>query len=192
MPPIDVYRIGELHFVLDGHHRVSVAHAHGDTTIEAQVREVQTKRAATHELSRRELQFIRHQREFQERVPLPEPARARIQIAEGWRYDQLSTHVESWAYRASHADGRLLSRAQAAEAWFRQEYEPIAEVLDELGIGGPGTETTRYLRIVKLRNLLMHDRGWTDDVIEQLLEAIRDSARDEVDEVVHRILKEMR
>src|SRR6186997_756766 len=25
MPPIDVYRIGDLHFVRDGHHRVSVA-----------------------------------------------------------------------------------------------------------------------------------------------------------------------
>jgi hypothetical protein len=42
MPPIDVYRIGELHFVRDGHHRVSVARAHGDTTIDARVRHVQT------------------------------------------------------------------------------------------------------------------------------------------------------
>jgi hypothetical protein len=192
MPPIDVYRIGELHFVQDGHHRISVARAEGDTTIEAHVREVQTKRAATHELALRELQLIRHRREFHERVPLPAPARARIDIVEGWRYDQLSTHVESWAYRASHADGRLLSRARAAEAWFREEYEPIADVLDELGIGGPGTETTRYLRVVKLRNLLMHNSGWTDDVIERLLEAIRNSAPDESDEVVHRILKEMR
>ena len=57
---------------------------------------------------------------------------------------QLSTHVESWSYRASHADGRLLSRAQAAEAWFHEEYEPIADVLDELGIGGPRTEPTRF------------------------------------------------
>jgi hypothetical protein len=61
-----------------------------------------------------------------------------------------------------------------------------------LGIGGPGTETTRYLRVVKLRNLLLHDSGWTDDVVERLLEAIRSSAPDEVDEVVQRILKEMR
>jgi hypothetical protein len=29
IPPIDVYRIGELHFVKDGHHRVSVAMATG-------------------------------------------------------------------------------------------------------------------------------------------------------------------
>jgi hypothetical protein len=35
MPPIDVYRIGELHFVKDGHHRVSIAIAHRQSTIEA-------------------------------------------------------------------------------------------------------------------------------------------------------------
>ena len=46
MPPIDVYRIGDLHFVKDGHHRVSVARALGDTDIEAHVSEVRTKLGA--------------------------------------------------------------------------------------------------------------------------------------------------
>ena len=32
MPPIDVYGIGDLHFVKDGHHRVSVARALGHAT----------------------------------------------------------------------------------------------------------------------------------------------------------------
>lgn len=50
MPPIDVYRIGELHFVQDGHHRVSVGRAHRDPTIEARVREVKTTVFATPEL----------------------------------------------------------------------------------------------------------------------------------------------
>jgi hypothetical protein len=192
MPPIGVYRVGELHFVEDGHHRVSVARAEGDVTIEAHVREVHTRRPATADLSVRELQLIRHEREFHERVPLPATARGRMRIEEGWRYDQLSTHVESWAFRASQREGRLLSRAEAAEAWFREEYEPIVDVLDEFDIGGQGTETTRYLRIVKLRNLLMQDRGWSDAVIERLLHAIRTSAQNEGDEIVHRILKEMR
>ena len=31
MPPIDVYRIGDLHFVRDGHHRVSVARSWAST-----------------------------------------------------------------------------------------------------------------------------------------------------------------
>ena len=50
LPPIDVYRIGDAHFVRDGHHRVSVARALGETTIEARVREVRTSVAPPPEL----------------------------------------------------------------------------------------------------------------------------------------------
>lgn len=107
-------------------------------------------------------------------------------------YEQLSKHVESWAFRASQAEGRLLTRAAAAETWFREEYEPVADALDELGIGGPGTETTRFLRVALLRDLLLSTGGWSDDVLERLLDAVRSSARGETDEIVQRILKEMR
>jgi hypothetical protein len=47
IPPIDVYRVGGLHFVKDGHHRVSVARATGQKTIEAYVTEVLTRIPAT-------------------------------------------------------------------------------------------------------------------------------------------------
>ena len=47
LPPIDVYRVGDLHFVKDGHHRVSVARASGQKTIEAYVTEVLTRIPAT-------------------------------------------------------------------------------------------------------------------------------------------------
>ena len=42
MPPISVYRIGDIHFVRDGHHRVSVARAQGRVDIDAYVTEVRT------------------------------------------------------------------------------------------------------------------------------------------------------
>ncbi len=42
MPPIEVYRLGGMHFVSDGHHRVSIAAATGQTTIDAYVTEVLT------------------------------------------------------------------------------------------------------------------------------------------------------
>ena len=42
IPPIDVYRIGRLHFVEDGHHRVSIAIATGQQAIDAYVTEVLT------------------------------------------------------------------------------------------------------------------------------------------------------
>jgi hypothetical protein len=40
LPPISVYRVGEQHFVDDGHHRVSVARALGMTAIDAEVIEL--------------------------------------------------------------------------------------------------------------------------------------------------------
>ena len=42
IPPIDVYRVGDLHFVVDGHHRVSIALATGQKTIDAYVTEILT------------------------------------------------------------------------------------------------------------------------------------------------------
>jgi hypothetical protein len=43
IPPIEVYRVGGLHFVKDGHHRVSVAMATGQVMIDADVTEVLTR-----------------------------------------------------------------------------------------------------------------------------------------------------
>ena len=40
IPPIEVYRVGGLHFVSDGHHRVSIAAATGQQTIDAYVTEI--------------------------------------------------------------------------------------------------------------------------------------------------------
>jgi hypothetical protein len=46
MPPIEVYRAAGLHFVSDGHHRVSVAAATGQQVIDAYVTEIPTARTA--------------------------------------------------------------------------------------------------------------------------------------------------
>lgn len=42
IPPIQVYRVGDLHFVEDGHHRVSIAAAAHQETIDAYVTEIVT------------------------------------------------------------------------------------------------------------------------------------------------------
>ena len=43
IPPIRVYRVGGLHFAEDGHHRVSIAAATGQKTIDAYVTEIVTR-----------------------------------------------------------------------------------------------------------------------------------------------------
>jgi hypothetical protein len=42
IPPIQVYRVGDMHFVEDGHHRVSIAIARHEKTIDAYVTEIAT------------------------------------------------------------------------------------------------------------------------------------------------------
>ena len=191
MPPIDVYRIGELHFVKDGHHRVSVARALGDDTIEARVVEVVTELGAGRELRLRDLPLKQHERMFRERVPLPPEARARIKLSDEWRYAQLAGLVEAWGFRASHAREHLLSREEMARAWFTEEYEPVVAELSELHAGGEGTETERYLRVAMLRFLLLHTHDWADDVVARLLGEARAPGVED-DTLVHQILKEMR
>jgi hypothetical protein len=190
MPPIEVYRLGELYFVVDGHHRVSVARAMGDTEIEAHVIDVFTKLEPGKELKLRDLPLKQHERVFHERVPLPAAYRARIKLKDEWRYAQLATLVEAWGYRASIARGWLLPRPDMARAWFEEEYEPVVKVLNEAELGGPGTETERYLRIVMLRFLLLHSWDWSDDMVERLLGEARAPGVDQ-DTMVHQILKEM-
>ncbi len=43
LPPIDVYKIGEVYFVKDGNHRVSVARQMGNTAIQAYITEVESR-----------------------------------------------------------------------------------------------------------------------------------------------------
>jgi hypothetical protein len=189
MPPIDVFQIGDLYFVQDGHHRVSVARAVGDKDINANVVEVRTKLGANRELRMRDLPLKAHERVFHERVPLPAAARARIELSDEWRYAQLATLIESWGYRASLERERLLSRPELAKLWFEEEYVPLVDILREAGLGGGGTETERYLRVAMLRFLLLQRHDWTEDMAERLMNP---SPAAEQDTMAHQILKEMR
>jgi hypothetical protein len=192
MPPIDVFQIGDLYFVQDGHHRVSVARAMGDKDINANVVEVRTKLGAGRELRMSDLPLKAHERVFHERVPLPPAARRRIELSDEWRYAQLATLIESWGYRAGLERARLLPRRDMALLWFKEEYEPMVDMLREAGIGGGGTETERYLRVAMLRFLLLQRHDWTDDMAERLAGEIKHPGAAAEDTMTHQILKEMR
>ena len=69
IPPIEVYRVGGLHFVLDGHHRVSIAMAAGAKTIDAYVTEVLTRLPAAGIRSRGDLPCESHERISPARAP---------------------------------------------------------------------------------------------------------------------------
>ncbi len=193
MPAIDVFRIGDLHFVRDGHHRVSVARALKEKDINANVIEVRTRLGADPKLQMADLPLKRHERVFHERVPLPPDKRARIQLSDEWRYAQLATLVEGWGYRVSLLRERVIDRRELAQLWYDEEYEPIVNMLREEGLGGGGTETERYLRIAMLRFLLLQTHDWSDEIAERLADQVKSpSAGAEKDTMTHQIIKELR
>jgi hypothetical protein len=192
MPPIDVYRIGELHFVKDGHHRVSVAHALGYRDIEAYVTEVLTELGADRKIRMRDLPLKSHQRLFFERVPLPDEARERIHLSDEWRYAALAEAVEAWGFRASQALDQELSRQEAAEAWFRDEYEPVVQMLREAQLVPKGvSDTEAYMKVAQLRYLILRTHEWTDDVIEAIRRDLEHPGLED-DTMVRRLRRELK
>ncbi len=167
MPPIDVYRIGELHFVKDGHHRVSVARALGFDKIDAYVTEIVTELGAGREIRLGDLPLKSHQRLFFERVPLPADARADIKLSDEWRYAALAEAIEAWGFRVSQDRGELMTRSAVAEEWYDDEYRPVVEMLREAELIRRGmTETEAYMRVAHLRYLILRTHEWDDEVIE--------------------------
>jgi hypothetical protein len=155
MPPIQAYRIGDMHFVKDGHHRVSVARAQGRREIDAYVTEVLTEVGSGSALRLADLPLKTHERVFHERVPLPLEARGRITLSDPRDFGELAEGVEAWGFRAIQACGEPMSREEVAEAWFREDYEPIVAALREAGMVGGESETEAYMRTVGERYLSM-------------------------------------
>ena len=168
LPPIHVRRVGEMHFVVDGHHRVSAARALGLDTLDARVVEVRTQL----EPATSEFELQTHERLFAERVPLPAEAHARIQLAGEARFAALAEGVEAWGFRHMQERRELLSRAEVARRWYELSYVPTVELLREAGLVGDDGETEAFIRLETQRYLLLRSHAIADDA---MLERLRTS-----------------
>jgi hypothetical protein len=173
IPPIDVYRVGDMHFVIDGHHRVSIAMATGAKTIEAYVTEVQTQLPPTGIRGRRDLLVKSYERIFQARVPLPAADLAKIAVTDPWSYAVLGEAVEAWGFRCMQDKGRFLNRAEIARHWYTEEYRPVVRMLRAADLIGSRTEAEAYMRVAAERYRLIMTHDWNDEVIERLRRTIR-------------------
>jgi hypothetical protein len=140
-------RVGEIHFVRDGHHRVSVARALGRTDIDAYVTAVVTRISADRAIELSDLPLKSHERVFFERVPLPQAAKGEISLPNPWDYAELAQGVEAWGFRAMQDREEMLGRAETARAWLDEEYRPVVSMLREADLIGDGTATEAYMRI---------------------------------------------
>ena len=154
LPPIEVYKVGEVYFVLDGNHRVSVARELETVTIEAYVREFRTdvkldpddhhiekiimKAEYADLMKETHLDKLRPDLDFQVTVP--------------GRAVELREHIAVHRYYMGLEQGREISIQEAAASWVENVYLPVVETIRELEVleDFPGrTETDLYLWLQK-------------------------------------------
>src|SRR3954453_13798578 len=129
MPPVSLFKVGDLYFVRDGHHRVSVAKSLGRPDIDAYVTEVETRIPLDSEMRLSDLPLKDHERLFRERVPLDAERRRRIALSDPWDFGLLAEMVEAWGFRRMQERGSFADRAEVARRWFDDEYAPVSEML---------------------------------------------------------------
>ncbi|MGD9986720.1 ParB N-terminal domain-containing protein [Pseudonocardia sp.] len=168
IPPIDVYRVGGLHFVRDGHHRVSVAHALGLRSIEARVTEVTTRIAPDGLVHRGDLITKDLRRVFLERVPLSGTALDSIEVRDPWSYAELSETVEAWGFRLMQHENRFLDRTTVSRRWWAEEFMPVVRMLRQADLIGDRTDAEAFLQLACHRYRLMRTHRWDDEVVARL------------------------
>jgi uncharacterized ParB-like nuclease family protein len=168
-PPVDLLKVGQLYFVRDGHHRVSVSRALGRTDIDAYVTEVKTRVDADTAMKLSDLPLKSHKRLFFERVPLPAGGREEIELSDPTEYDELAEAVEAWGFRAMQSQGEAFDRRHTAELWLETEYRPVVAMLREAGLIDAGTDTEAYMNVAAERYRLLRTHEWNEDVLRQVL-----------------------
>lgn len=164
MPPILVYQIGDVYFVEDGHHRVSVARQLGATHIQAYVTPVHTRVPLSPDVQPDDLILKAEYADFLERTHLDEtrPGADLSTTAPG-RYRVLLEQIEAYRCYLSQGQADEVDYACAAARWYDEMYLPVVQVIRERGVLRDfprRTETDLYVWISEHRAALQANLGW--------------------------------
>ena len=130
LPPVVLYKVGQVYFVVDGHHRVSVAREQGQEFIEAEVRECATKVNITPDLKTEDLKILGEKVRFLERTRLDDlrpKAKIRLTVPDG--FDRMLEHIAVHRYFMGLDFKRDISDEEAVTHWYDTVYLPIVKVI---------------------------------------------------------------
>lgn len=153
LPPVRLYKVGDAYFVLDGHHRVSVAREQNVEFIDAEVLEAVSRVPVTADLRAEDLEVLHEYRHFLERTRLDEirpDQRIHVTVAGG--YDRLIEHIAMHRYYIQVEWGREVGAEQAVAHWYDTVYMPVIEAIrahNVLADFPHRTEADLYLWIVE-------------------------------------------
>ncbi len=162
LPPVVLYQVGEVYFVVDGHHRVSVARQQGQEFIEAEVRECRVKVPVGPDLRPEDLEILGARIEFLERTGLDRlRADAVIEPTVPDGYTRMLEHIAVHRYFMGLDLERDIGEEEAVLHWYDHVYQPIVKVIRDRGIlvEFPGrTEADLYLWVLD-RQQFLFDHG---------------------------------
>ena len=179
LPPVVLYKVGQVYFVVDGHHRVSVARQQGQEFIEAEVRECSTKVNITPDLKPEDLKIFHEKVHFLERTGLDDlrpKAKIRLTIPDG--FDRMLEHIAVHRYFMGLDLKRDIPEEEAITHWYDTVYFPIVKEIRKSKIlkDFPGkTEGDLYLWVLDHQRYLAAEEG-------QSLQPPEDAAREFIEE----------
>jgi hypothetical protein len=130
LPPVVLYKVGDVYFVVDGHHRVSVAREQGQTFIDAEIRECSTRVNITPNIKTEDLEILHTKVHFLERSALDHirpQADIKLTIPDG--FDRMLEHIAVHRYFMGLDLKRDVSEVEAVAHWYDTVYMPIIEVI---------------------------------------------------------------
>lgn len=165
LDPIEVYKVGDVYFVLDGNHRVSIARQEGYKFIQAHIIEVKTDIPITPDLQPDELIIKAEYAEFLEKTEIKKLfPNVELSVTVPGQYAKLLDHIEVHRYFMGLDFEREISYSEAVEHWYDAVYFPFIEPLRERGMlrwFPDRTETDLYLWVSKHRATLENELGWS-------------------------------
>ncbi len=165
MPPIEVYKVSDVYFVLDGNHRVSVARQEGWQTIEAHVIELQSNIALTPDMKPDDLIVKAEYAEFLEETDILS-IRPGIDLSTTipGQYEFLREHIQVHRYYMGLDFQRDIPYEEALGHWYDEVYLPMVEIFRERGMlrwFPDRTETDLYLWVSEHRASIEKELGWS-------------------------------
>lgn len=181
LPPVTLYKVGEVYFVVDGNHRVSVARQQGKAFIDAEVIEARARVPLTPDMDAADLEIVGEQVEFLERTRFDElfpDEELRPTIAGG--YHRLLEHIAVHRYFMGIEQGREIGEDEAVRDWFLRVYQPVVAIIRErelLKDFPKRTEADLYLWIMEHWHYLRENgvQLSAEEAVTQFMEAFAPS-----------------
>ncbi len=164
LPPIEVYKVGEAYFVVDGNHRVSIARQEGVEFIEARVIEFKTDIPFSPNVQPDDLIIKAEYAEFLESTHINDSRpNVDMSLTGCGQYEKLMDQIRISQYLLQEERGQEPSLQDAAANWYDTIYIPLAEAIRDRGLlhWFPNrTITDLYLWISENRANLEKELGW--------------------------------